>query len=101
MSSRGVHETYARLLKWYEHGHALFFPVNSNEIKPGCVGYFDDGHWITLLRTFKDAPIQQPWEHLGLSETDTNYTPEPTRDVAVFTSESVYEIAHNLGLVLE
>src|SRR5438552_12275829 len=104
MTDPSVHEIYARLLKWYSHGHALYFPVDANEIKPGCVGYFDDkGRWLPLFRNVRDAPNQQPWEQLDLTEVNTRSMPDPTatRGIAVFTSEYVNEIVPNIGVELE
>jgi len=46
MPSEKIHQTYQRLLRNQSIGKALYWPVASSRIFPGCLGYFnDDGHW--------------------------------------------------------
>lgn len=47
MATEKLHHTYARALQHQPLGHALFIPVESKDMYPGCIGAFnDDGIWI-------------------------------------------------------
>jgi hypothetical protein len=73
-----MHKAYAQFLRPQSQGHALYFPVQAENISPGCLGYFDDnGDWHLLeqcvdsttlpvepfrgdLRTVSSSPYDAP-----------------------------------------
>lgn len=57
MPSKKTHKVYQRLLDNSSIGYALYTPVESSKIYPGCVGFFDaTGHWHKMGDVFSMPP---------------------------------------------
>jgi hypothetical protein len=96
MTDDNVYRTYAKLLKWYKKGHALWEPVLSARIQLGSVGYFDEkGRWEEVFPHITDAPAE-----LQFTKEFGNIV-ESTDDRREFRSKSFENIDINLDVSLE
>lgn len=69
MASVKLHKVYERLLRHHPIGKALYWPVPTTDLAPGCLGYFNaDGYWRRLMIDMNSgaAPF-----HGDLSAEDT------------------------------
>ena len=76
-----THYIYAKALKNYSSGHALYHPVPAEQIRPGSLGTFDeDGNWQSLAYDVKSVewPIPLFAGHLQ-TETEPAYTVDELR----------------------
>lgn len=47
---------YATAMTEHPYGHALFKPVSSTRLQPGCCGYLDDqGRWNPVITNIEDT----------------------------------------------
>jgi hypothetical protein len=81
-----LHVLYQRLLSQNSFGNALYWPVDSTQIFPGCVGYFNqNGHWKRLPIEVKSE--EQVSNQGGIISEDTG-----TYFCGVITSSNVRNI---------
>lgn len=97
MRSEQVHKRYGRLLKWCSRGHALYFPVEEDQARPGSVGFFNqNGRWFPLCQHVNSAqfPLQP---YLG----DLPTTTQDQHRTETFASKELSNLAFRLGGFLE
>jgi hypothetical protein len=94
MSPSKVNKIYADLLSHHPFGHALYFPINSEDIRPGSVGFFDHhGHWH-ILRERTGFPLEP-------SMDDVRFGREECVQIPVFQSHSLQKFEVTLKGAVE
>jgi hypothetical protein len=83
-----AHKTFARLLKWHGIGHALYSPVTADRVRPGTIGYFDNGSWNAL----PVAPFDS---------SEIRLVTEGPRGRSPMTSQSIQKYGATLNLSFE
>lgn len=81
MATEKLHHKYARVLNHQSAGHALFIPVKSKDMYPGCIGAFNhNGIWI-----------KADWDVMSTGHKFTPIAPAELQVVSSdFTSESLF-----------
>jgi len=89
-----IHRIYAELLKNYSSGHALYYPIPADKVRPGALGYFDGtGAWQSLANDVKSVEWPIP-PFTGNLQT----TADPAYQVDEFRSEGTLKVGGKFGL---
>jgi len=89
-----IHRIYATLLKNYSSGHALYYPIPADKVRPGALGYFDaSGAWQPLASDVKSVEWPIP-AYTGTLQA----TADPAYQVDEFHSKGNLKLGGNFGL---
>ena len=89
-----IHRIYAKLLENYSSGHALYYPIAADKVRPGALGYFDGtGAWKSLASDVKSVEWPIPAFTGNLQATA-----DPAYAVDEFHSEGTFKVGGKFGL---